>query len=349
MQKRGSVEVQFNWIFAFVAGAMILVFFVGFINTQAQSAERKLAATVIRDMDTIMTQSSVSAGKSDVINLAKPLEFICEPICNTQGCDSSFFVPKTGIDRKTPVQVIFAPSLIYGREMVTWSQDWSVPFRVTNFLYLTSKDLRYVFVTNDNSDLDKIRQEFPANINTDQVDNMDLVTNQNNYKVRFILDTAPTSVPVELLSMFDKDVTALHINSGTSKIQFCHKQGGIFNCGPKIGYIGKQSLYGAIISDNIDMYECNMKKALVRLSKVGEVYKEKSLSLLQIYTDSTDPCNGAYNNIKSDIISSIASAETIFPGDLTTFNLDIGNIITSSENIKLKNNILKMHSCPLIY
>ena len=45
MNKKGIIEIQFNWIFVLVVGAIILVFFFGFVQKQKSFAEEKNAGS----------------------------------------------------------------------------------------------------------------------------------------------------------------------------------------------------------------------------------------------------------------------------------------------------------------
>ena len=98
--KKGGVEVQFNWVFVFVAGTLILAFFVGFVMSQKQVADKKLASRILRDTNTILTQSKLTAGKSDYVPLVKPLTFSCDPeTCTDQGCTSADYWRMVGDSR----------------------------------------------------------------------------------------------------------------------------------------------------------------------------------------------------------------------------------------------------------
>ncbi|PIN70040.1 hypothetical protein COV93_03165, partial [Candidatus Woesearchaeota archaeon CG11_big_fil_rev_8_21_14_0_20_43_8] len=41
---------------------------------------------------------------------------------------------------------VFGPHKIEGNKMIVWSRDWSIPFRIANFLYVTSPKVKYYFV-----------------------------------------------------------------------------------------------------------------------------------------------------------------------------------------------------------
>ena len=52
MNKKAMVETQFNWIFALVIGAIILVMVIGFINSQREKSEQRIGLTIAKDLNT---------------------------------------------------------------------------------------------------------------------------------------------------------------------------------------------------------------------------------------------------------------------------------------------------------
>lgn len=349
-QKRGAIEVQFNWIFVFVAGALILALFVGFVNRQTDSAEKSLAGQIVRDMNTIMTQSAVTSDKYGVVTLVKPLEFHCDPdACNDFGCTSDFEVEGTGVTWQTPVQPIFAPDLVSGREMVTWSLDWSVPFRVTNFLFLTSKDVRYVFVGSTGDPIEDISKEMPDSVTKELVTDPANIPNQNHYKVKLIFyNTDPISnFPSNLAGMPDGDVSAINIISSDNKVQFYINDGGSFSPEGEAFYFGAASLYGAIFAEDKAMYECNMRKAMLRLKRIAEVYRSSVSNKKSASPPPSILCNDIYDK----------AMDTNPPGgelqQLTGIGYNnLANLVTistASAGLENKNHQLKIYSCPVIY
>jgi len=60
IKKKGVIEVQFNWIFILIIGAIILFFFFSIVKTQKTVSEKKISTTVRRDIRAILTGAGVS-------------------------------------------------------------------------------------------------------------------------------------------------------------------------------------------------------------------------------------------------------------------------------------------------
>ena len=216
--KKGVIELQFNWIFILIAGAVILIFFGYLVTTIRGTAEEKTSTTVLSNLETILTGAGVSTGTINFIKLPKSeVEISCERF-------------SIGDLRRTiESDVIFAPRKIKGRDLMTWTLEWAVPYRVNNFLYLTSPQVRYVLVfdgtfgSNSESLMLKINESLPEEINKEIVKTSGAasfplyssIKDLNNYEVRFIFfNLDPTiTIPSELSNMNDKDVTALKIDA----------------------------------------------------------------------------------------------------------------------------------------
>ena len=341
MDKKGVIESQFNWIFVFVIGALILLFFVGFVTTQKQQSEQRIGEKIAKDLNTIITQTSVSTGRADVVNIPnKAIEFNCDPEgCGPHGCTSGFTISGTNVGWDTPVQPIFSPDLVKGMSLLSWSLEWSMPYHATNFLYLTSPQVRYVFVGGSGL-INELYNELPATINKEL--SSSTISNKNNYKVKIISDSVPT-LPPALVSIPDKDVVAIvieEVDDESGKLIFYKKQGSGFlreGNADDVWYIGRPLLYGAIFSEDRANYECNMKKALLRLHMATKVYKDVADELSQ-----TQPlvCQSHYDYA------------TISQIDSNTQDLDLQKASTIYQNaVKVRgdNHNLKIYSCPLIY
>ncbi len=332
------IESQFNWIFVFVIGALILLFFVGFVTTQKQQSEQSLGEKIAKDLNTIITQTSVSTGRADVVNIPnKAIEFNCDPEgCGPHGCTSGFTISNTNVGWDTPVQPIFSPDLVEGMSLLSWSLEWSMPYHATNFLYLTSPQVRYIFVGSGDL-ISELYNGLPATVNKEL--NPSTILDKNNYKVKIISNSVPT-LPPALKSMPDKDVVAIKIekkDDETGNITFYKKQVDRFVEEGNVPYLGKPSLYGAIFSEDRANYECNMKKALLRLHMATKVYYSVIKTL---NSNQPDVCKNYYN---TNLVSEIGRA---------TKDLELGQadtIYNNAKAIKEDNHNLKIYSCPLIY
>ncbi len=334
--KKGAVEVQFNWIFVFVVGAMILLLGVGFVQRQRQASETRIAARIVRDLNSVILHSSITPGKSEKISLPEEIVFSCKEPCSDFGCDSEITVKGSDVSWETPTQPIFSPGDVESTDIITWSQEWSVPFRVCNFLYVTSPTTRYVFVGNK-PELLEIYNDFPPGITKEQYPSFSDVAPITNYRTRIITYNEPSYGGPAL-----KDVSVVKIvptQDDAGKVEFYVKRGADLIPQGTSKYLGEASLYGAIFSKDSSYYNCSMKKAMLRLGKVSTVYLKK-IQTLETSGDCVDIYEESNNLIYPDLLS---YAENL------RINLLDTDIYATSVDLSNKNHNLKIYSCPLIY
>ena len=360
--KKGVVEIQFNWIFILIAGAVILIFF-GYLVTRIQgTAEEKTSTTVLSNLDTILTGAGVSTGTLNTLRMpGDDIELSCQRF-------------SIGSLRKSiESNVIFGPRRIRGKEMLTWTQEWSVPYRVTNFLYWSSPQVRYIFVFECNYDssnqvcdsnsyrtMSRINNTIPEEFNVElrSTDNYgslggieyynsgNAIKDLNNYEVRFVFfDATPqSSIPPALKKMNSKDITALYIAPGTTvekegTIKF-YKKGMNDDWVPdgETSFLKLPSLLGAIFSNDIEDYKCNMRKAFNRLVHVSDVYKKRSEVLDGFGANNCKNFHLIAKGYIGTIMSYAQSGLTKAP-----------EIQSKTEELKQQNNLAELGSCVLIY
>lgn len=311
--KKAFVEAQFNWIFIIIAGGMILLFFFSVVNKQKEVSDIKITGTIRSDLRAILTGSKVSTGTASLIDTSEiKLSYDCNGY---------------SIGKLSPIRPknSFSPSLIKGYGLMAWALDWNMPYRVTNFLYFTSNQIRYIIVDDSGNFAEQLNETFPPReiiqnekvkilIDREFVSDLGTVKDRNNYKVRFIFfNQDPLGGLLDLINMKDKDVTAIQISPGSSDlfgygtIQFFEKSDN--NWGTSKGtsyYIGKASLIGAVFTDEIETYNCNMKRAFEDLSIVSSIYINRTKTLKDFYNHIGSICGTPHgsaltplNDIKS--------------------------------------------------
>jgi len=350
--KRGSIEVSFNWIFILIAGAVIFAFFVNVIGKQKAISEVKTAGTIITNLDSILTGAQISTGTVNIVDLPRvDIGFECD----------RYFIGQT--PKQTKSNVIFAPDLLKGKQLITWAVDWNLPYRVTNFLYLTDPQLRYVIVK-DSGGLglaDKLSEELPKEMNKEVYDpDATAPANQfidkNNYKVKFVFFDDPESdikynknILDPIAYMPDSDVTAIFLDINTptiptiGEIKFYQKDGTTWSSeAATTYYIKKEALFGAIFASDIDMYNCVMKKAFKKLNLVTKVYINRSKELAEFY--SGEACFDPHrtNNLEAMEDKSNSEASNFPQGPLTGMQ-------NSISEIKAQNQQAQLLTCALVY
>lgn len=293
--KKAAIEVQFNWIFILIVGAIIIIFFFSIVEKQKTAADIKLASGVLTQLDAITAGAGVSLGSVNELEMPDAgINFICEnESCSKIGCFSEYSLQLAeGVKKDYSTEPIFTPTRIEGKNLITWTQGFDVPFRAVNFLYLTSDNVKYYIVYDlmSESKAKSLNKSLPDKLNKEliSVDDVPSLRDKGNYKVRLIFydtslepDDSSITLP-DLGKTKDEDITALHVTGPTNYVydlEFFEKDGQQFVSTGTSYALANSSLFGAILSDDIGMYECNMKKAFNRLNVVAGVYAERVSSL----------------------------------------------------------------------
>jgi len=343
MQKKAIIDVQFNWIFIIIAGAVILLFFVSVINKQKTISDNQISVTILNDMESILTGAKVSTGTVNLVAIPKTqIGFECD----------RYFIGNARIPIRD--KVIFSPDLIKGTELITWALDWSVPFWATNFLYLTTKEVRYVIVDDPLGNLaEKIHDDWlPEDLTKELVDPGDIIDYTNNYRVKFIFVGAANNPDHSMLTNSDlpeKNVQAIQIvgDENTGDIFFYTNNAGTWVPSSKpsiIPYLNKESLLGAIFANDNERFECAMKKAYKKLYIMADTYHYRSG---QLSTYSSPQCQarhtdavGELDTIKTE--SNFLSQNPSDPGKRTSIYL-------AMNELNQLNGAAQLYSCVLIY
>ncbi|MFO7678225.1 MAG: hypothetical protein R6V50_07590, partial [Thermoplasmatota archaeon] len=193
--KKAQISSQFNWVFILIAGVIILTFFISIVNRQKDQADTKISINVINSFKTLMKSSMVKEDSTQIMSMpTQEIKFYCElDTCTVHGCYSGYGVKGTGIGISSDLMAIFSPKVISGRNLITSNMDWNMPFRVTNLLFVTTDQARYIVVNDTGNYFEKYRKVFPDNITIDFVNSVDEISDQNFYEVRYIFFNEPES------------------------------------------------------------------------------------------------------------------------------------------------------------
>ncbi|MBI4739179.1 hypothetical protein HY772_06505 [Candidatus Woesearchaeota archaeon] len=346
-KKAQETEQQFNWIFILIIGALILAFFAYIVLKQKAASEIKLAVTIAKQLNTILTGAKLSSGTFQDIPIPETtIRFAC----------NDYFIGDVG--QRLGNRILFAPNFVEGNRIFTWTLDWNVPFKVSSFLYVTTPFVRYVIVPSvaDESQLlaKRLNSTLPAKINRELVADVDLpnVANLNDKRVRIVIiqGLPAVSAPSIPQALANVEASALVIDPAQRKVQFYEKLGAVLApVGAPIDYLDDESLFGALFTESREEYECSMNKAYDRLNSASKIYAKKFVLISNNYVGTA--CEGFYKGpglVESpeqqgnqDLLSLVA---------LTTATpVDVQKISESVQNLINTNTKLQLNSCPLLF
>lgn len=305
--KSAQIQVTFNWVYILIAGAVILLFFVGLVVKQKAASEEHLATEVVQIMESILTGAGVSEKTKNFIPTGGLIDYVF--FFNCEDGLGEFGVKGKGNPAQNPVDPLFAPLEIQTSQLILWSLPYKLPFKVIDFTFVTSSNTKYFLLGED-----PFINEFinaTEGFNVEQVIDLNEVDPGKNFQVR-IVDFAGTNFKIQgihskLQAMDDDKITAVSF-TGTNQVDYYQKSGDSWkklNKDPvQIISIDKErdaAKYAAIFAGNHQVYQCNMEKAFQRLKYLIEVYEGKVSEMETYY--SSDPLlavGECYNHIKTD-------------------------------------------------
>ncbi|HIH37829.1 hypothetical protein J4460_00335 [Candidatus Woesearchaeota archaeon] len=342
MSKKAQVEVQFNWVFVLIAGALILLFFVTLVSKAKVTAEKNMATDVLQKLDTIIAGSQTSAGTVQTLDFPK-LE-------TSFSCDGYRIS-----DIQAPVErAYFAPSSIKDDKLIVWTLEYDMPFRIMNLVYMTSPGVRYIF-DGDGSDAfqKRIKGEIPHQVGLPEEVSTDWNTalyEKSSYRVRIIsfnadpdpsiLTTVKKSTPLARITAV-KIGTPSPITIAPSKQEIYgdltfYRSNAAGTGFVQVGtakYVGLPMLFGAIFSDDPEFYACAVGRVNNRLQNLLIITETKK-SVMKGNFLPTNVCYSIYTSTFPTPHLSISAS---------------GGVTGDVNQWSLFNSISETKSCGLLY
>ncbi len=333
-ERRAAVEVQFTWLFALLAGAVIFLFFVMFIRNLGESSEQTFCADVREHLTTVFTGAQASPGTMNNISIPKlDIQFDCTGY--NLPCRESF-----------GNNIIFSPERINGHALITYALGWDMPYRSSNMLYLTQPEARYIFLM----DAAGLYDMMPDAVNTELVSETEAASlrDQNSPFVRVVVkhDSSELNLNLGTLNSLDAEVLSVigieHLGIDLSKVTYFEKTDETtYEPAATFTVIGEEALLGAVFSGSPELFGCTLNRALERYQYVTEVYLNRateleSASLPKACTDRYSEGATKLDRLYTDILTYSDSGS---PGSITTYVKEIAAL----------NGQLKLFSCPTLY
>lgn len=341
MQNKKALEIQFNWMFVLIAGAAILIFFTVIVVKQKNLSETSSEVSVLKGVESIINGAAVSADTINAIDI---------PNSNIEISCNEFSIGKAS--KKYQSLVLFAPSLIKGNKLITQTLSFDVPFKSTNFLYMTSPQVRYILITDSNQNNKNLAKEvnkyLPASLEKEHYETVPAIKDKNDYKVKLVIFGNININNLDLSNLKpNSDVTAVKVNGDTGKgtLEFYKKNAGTITTDTSV-YVGKSSLVGSVYSETKDIYECNMQNAFRKLNLVAKTYIERTNKLKKTLPKPgrETQCNLLYEEAKA-LLRKIDDKSSTFK-----FNAgDRDEIASAANDLNRVNKDLQRFSCVLIY
>ena len=358
---RAQLEIQFNWIFVLIAGGVILIMFFGVTRSLQQGSEAQVQVDVSSDLRTTLV--GVKVGRSST-TIPVP------PVGLTLDCDGL----KVGTTQGLLLGPTFGPRRLRGTSIMAWSHDWDIPMRVENFLYLSSPQVKYIFIRNPGAEflVDELVGSLPP-IDTEVVDScedLDALNPSSQFDLHVIQfdmrgsdeDPAlPDASPVDDLCAIPKkfysqnrEVVETYIQPDTSApadleeamhagYVFLRDQDGFL---VHSAYLGDATVYGALFSAGPQLFSCMNVKAFENAGIVLENTKRRLETIFNEGLPAGSSCLDAYQSI---LTNELVHLQDDIDGLLAGQDIPAQTVFQDRDALERQNSQLQFLSCPTIY
>jgi hypothetical protein len=304
--RKGQLTLTFNWIYVLIAGGVILLFFVGIVVKQKSVSEQQLQGDVVRILESILTGATVSEQTKNFIDVSGLRDFTIEFVCELDSGGgfrdvfSHYGIQGTSATIETPIEIIFAPNEIKTTELIVWSMPYDLPFKIMDFLFVTSRDTHYVVIGNGDPAFKHELENATGGLNIDFDIELETIDAGDNFHTRIIdlggSNILPNSaVPEGLKNQNDASVSAVSISTGglITTAQFFSKKGDVFIANDPLPtqivsiapHERDAAKFGALFSGSQEAYECTMMKAFKRVAILSGVYLGAQEQIMEFIDD----------------------------------------------------------------
>ena len=254
LNKKAAIEIQFNWIFVAIAGFVIFLFIIGIAVKNARDSEQKLSQDLISQIVASIKGKQQLSDAFTSIDIPKTnIQFSCD-----KDTDLAYIRIAQSQRQNLPVEIIFAPSSLDTDKLLLSTEDFSIPFTVTRFVYITSPETAFIVYYKAGGDLkaEAFFNALPSNITKVEATGSNLankIASFKNFKI-ICFEECPTGKDYIQIIPNNPDIFSygqINFHKGTSN--------------KVTQYVTKASLLAAIYSDNKEYYECQMDRAFKQL------------------------------------------------------------------------------------
>ena len=338
LKKRGQVEIQFNWIFIFVIGVVILGIGINIIPKLQTTSEQSVSVDLQAHLDGMVSSIQYDLDAQNSFNLYGQEIYLS---CNSYELKESD-VMSASIENS----IIFSPNVI-SKNLLGTAKLIEQPNKFAYASFITSPDIKYVLVRSSESDL--LLKELPNNIDRVLSSNINEIPKSGYYKLKIITFGNVPSAQGITADIGDENITLIKIDVLRDKdkfpnsfgvISFYQKNNNNFELTKESYFFDKATLVGALYAENQEMHMCNLQKAIKKLNLVSKINLDRTTSFAESPELKTCPYEESIQKLNQFI------QDTTEPLDTKAY---FEGIYIQSDSIRLENIMLKRLSCPLIY
>jgi len=258
LKKRGALEISFGWLFAIIAGAIIIFFAIYFSSKLINTEKEAISAETGKEIGILLNPLKTGFESSQTTSISIPAETRIHNNCDEIGSFGRQIIQldqknlgkwtKTDVDVFFNNKYIFSDSEIEGKKFYIFSKPFDFPFKIADLFYITSSNERYCFMNAPDEINDEIWNLNQSNLVTENCSSSDITVcfNGNNCDINIDYN----------LRIVKKDGENMYF-AGTRE--------------------NSNALMYAAIFSNKEVYECQVKRLMMRLKQISLLYVDKEI------------------------------------------------------------------------
>jgi uncharacterized protein (UPF0333 family) len=336
LNKKAAIELTFNVLFAAIIGVVAFVLAFSFIMSHSNTFEQEKRVEFANSLEEIFRESFEQDNIAELFTFNKnyTFEVDCNQIAFGDGAVSF------------QDMVVFSPSRFSSKQLGISVERFEMPFHITNVVYLYPRKDILLYCNNcDESGTPWvyyiITNEFISARDVAKDDFLDLAIAHEGNLIPMISKTK-NPITIEL-----KNETSRNLDKALSWNRSLFDEEDILVGNLSFGqeeypFLGKEMLMGAIFSDELEAYECNVKKLLSAYNRTLKVY-EKRLWLLTFSGPLCQPIKISSQDVFRSLESSITNAYNHLSYE------SLYQIAWNVKELEVRANNATKYSCPSIY
>jgi hypothetical protein len=263
--KKGAIEISFGWLFAIIAGAIILFLAIFLGSKIIGSSDETISAETGKEITILLNPLETSFESAQKTSITIPAETKITNFCSNE---TPFGKQTLQLDQKrfnkwseTDIKIssynkyIFSKEEVTGKKFYLFSKPFDFPFKIANLIYLTSADDIYCF------------KDAPSEIEKEILN-----LNQSN----MLIENCP-----------DESIKICFSGNGCD-IEVDYSEGVVKKEGEIFYFTGIENsdalMYAAIFSDK-EVYKCQIRRIMLRLKELANLYNNKQKILQETGCD----------------------------------------------------------------
>jgi len=298
LRNKKGIEMTFPWLFALIAGIIILFLAIFMVTKIVKTDSSALDAATAKKIGVLLNplETGFEEGRTTSFTLSSPTRIFAT--CNTNNIFGKQIIQVSqkslgkwsdkGLEVIFPNKYIFTREPIEGKTFNLFSKPFYFPFKVSDLIYITTSKETHCF----EDPTEDIAEELIAlNVKNIKIGNC----SESNINICF------------------SGNCEIRINQGER--DYVEKQD------QRLYFHNNSLMYAAIFADK-EIYECQVKRLMKRTQNLARLYKEKSVFVSQ------KGCNSGLDSDLAVLINKIGDYED---------SEDLKEIVRFMETLKNRN------------